>query len=283
MRPARPQEGEGPWRSKRLPRWHPPGLGNCGSWAVTALTPASGPGLQAVLAVWAAGEPEEDGQKPEQDSSPLRFTVLIVVWWAVKFYCQTSLLGFYQLVSALTLTFMTWQRGCPSVPWPHSFLAVGMLASRQSQTFRSLWIPLTSVTPMILLQASYGDSPGSCNQNFPGDQITLESSLVPGSQEEPGFSYPHSCCLAWTLAWVCQGGGAPTDASRNNDAVTLWWAPPETSGLFRGFPLYMHQSWLVDTQTLWGRPTLMNASSTTQPSSCTKRKLGFFFSSFTLV
>ena len=132
---------------------------------------------------------------------------------------------FISCVSALALTFMTWQRGCPSVPWPHSFLAVGMLASRQSQTFRFLWIPLTSVTPTILLQASYGDSPGSWNQNFPGDQITLESSLVPGSQEEPGFSYPHSCCLAWTLAWACQGGGAPTDASRNNDAVTLWWAP----------------------------------------------------------
>lgn len=96
-----------------------------------------------------------------------------------------------------------------------------MLASRQPQAFTFLWIPLTLVTPRILLQTSNGDFPGSCNQNLPGDQIILESSLVHGTREEPGFSYPLSCCLAWTLAWTSQGGGAPKDASRNTNALTL--------------------------------------------------------------
>ena len=62
-----------------------------------------------------------------------------------------------------------------------------MLASRQPQAFTFLWIPLTLVTSRILLQTSNGDFPGSCNQNLPGDQIILESSLVPGTREEPGF------------------------------------------------------------------------------------------------
>lgn len=96
-----------------------------------------------------------------------------------------------------------------------------MPASRQPQAFAFLWIPLTSVTPRILLQTSNGDFPGSCNQNLPGDQIILESSLIPGTRGETGFSYPHSCCLAWTLAWTSQEGGAPKDASRNTNALTF--------------------------------------------------------------
>lgn len=75
----------------------------------------------------------------------------------LKFYCQTSLLGFYQLCKYTSPIFTTWQRGCPAAPRPHSFLAVGMLASCQPQAFAFLWIPLTSVTPRILLQTSNGD------------------------------------------------------------------------------------------------------------------------------
>lgn len=156
-----------------------------------------------------------------------------------------------------------------------------MLASRQPQAFAFLWIPLTSVTPKILLQTSNGDFPGSWNQNLPGDQIILESSLVPDTREEPGFSYPDSCCLAWTLAWTSQGGGSPKDASRNTNALTFntVTGPPRDLRALSRLPAVPAPKLTVDTQTLWGRHILMNGSSFLFK----EKAWDFFPPSFTLV
>lgn len=99
-------------------------------------------------------------------------------------------------VSVLMLIFMARHRGYASTPRSCSFLAVGMLALHQLQAFGFLYIPLSSITFMILLQTSYADFPGSWNQSLLGDQINLESCLVSGILEEPGFFCPHSCFLA---------------------------------------------------------------------------------------
>lgn len=128
--PVRPEGGERSGRANIFLTG--PGL----AWDCP-LTLASWPGIQAVLAMWAAEEPEEDGWKQKQDSSSLGFTVLIVIWWAIKFIAKLPCWVFISCVNALTLIFMTWHRGCPSAPGPHSLL--GLLSTP------SLQIPLDSI------------------------------------------------------------------------------------------------------------------------------------------
>lgn len=174
-------------------------------------------------------------------------------------------------VSALTLIFMTWHRGYASTPQSHCFLAVGMLASHQPQAFRFFWIPLSSTILLILLQSSYGDFPGSWKQNFPGDQINLESSLVFWTLES--LEFPGS----WLVA--CQGGGAPADISGNTHVLIPWMPSPDTSVFLRLPAVYTPKLTCRHSQTLWGQLTHWRMPpSVTQPSSCTKRHLGFLSS-----
>lgn len=138
------------------------------------------------------------------------------------------------------------------------------LASCQPQASRFLWIPLTSVTPIILLQASSGDFPGSWNQNFPGPDY---SGKLPSTRDS-------SRCLAWILACGTPGWWAPKDASRwCFHTVTALQRPLGSSEASS----CIHTKADKLSQTPYGRHALMKASIYHIALFFCREKSGIFF------